>query len=787
MSSKSHAAAALATAIVFASAFVASAQPASPVVWTMPGNVVVPQTGAMAIDRSGAVTLTAVDVGVVIAEQVATTTMDIALSNAGSRPIEAQLLVPVPPGAVVRGFAFEGSAAEPTATLLPKIEARRTYEQIVAKVRDPALLEFAGYSLIRSSVFPIAARGKQKVRLTYEHVLTRSGDRVDYELPRSESLSYAVPWTISVRIKSKAPIATVYSPTHEVDTVRNGSNIVAVRTRPDATTSPGPFRISYLIAGDGVSASLLAHPAESDGGGYFLLLAGLPPRPADATGAETPRREVTLVIDQSGSMAGAKIDQARNAALQVLAGLEDGEAFNIIAYSDMPRSFASSPTIKTRESEQSARAFLQGLRANGGTNIYDALLEALRPAPPKDMLPLVLFLTDGLPTVGQISEAAIRKVAADRNPHHRRIFTFGVGTDVNAPLLDRIAADTRATTAYVLPGEDVEVKVSRVFEGLRGPVLTDPRISVFDADGRSAPHRVQDIIPAKLPDLFEGDQLVLLGRYVGGAPVTFVLDGEYLGQPREFRFTFTLDQATTRNAFVSRLWASRRIASLVDEIRQSGADEAARARGMASARLHAATPPGVSAAPALHSAASPASSGYPRLDELTDEIVRLSLEFGILTEYTSFLAREGTDLAHRDAVRSEARRQFQDRAIAVRSGLGAVNQAVNNASQIGQTTLNYGNRYYDRNMQRVETATVQQLSDRAFLRRGDRWIDSRVATRAQADLAPRRTVEFGGEEYRTLVDHLASQNRQGILALRGDVLVDIDGELVLVRGADGRK
>jgi len=168
-------------------------------------NVIIPQSRVIEImppPRRGiprpdpAIKITDVSVDVSILQQVATTTMDISLANPGRRRQEAELIVPVPVGAVVRGFTFQGAGKEPTATILPREEARRIYNEIVAKVRDPALLEFIGYNLVRSSVFPVEPGGTQKVRLTYEHLLPAEGDRVDYELPRSESLEYTVQWDI---------------------------------------------------------------------------------------------------------------------------------------------------------------------------------------------------------------------------------------------------------------------------------------------------------------------------------------------------------------------------------------------------------------------------------------------------------------------------------------------------------------------------------------------------------------------------------------------------------------
>ena len=719
-------------------------------------HIVVPQARSFGAAATQSVQVTEVNVGVVIVEQVATTTMDIHLQNPTSRRLEAELIVPVPDKSAVRGFTFQGAASEPTAELLARSEARQIYDRIVSKMKDPALLEFVGYNLIRSAVFPVEPNGTQKLRLTYEHLLSADGPRVDYVLPRSEAVDYGVPWRVAVKIKSKSPISTVYSPSHQLETTRAADGIVSARIAKDAVTQPGAFRLSYLLDSGGVTASLLAYPDPQIGGGYFLLLAGLPPKPAEH---DKIRREVTLVIDRSGSMNGEKLEQAREAALQVLAGLEDGEAFNVITYNQTVDVFSPQPVVKSRESEQNARKFIQGIRPQGGTNIHDALLEALRPTATKDTLPMVLFLTDELPTIGQTSEAAIRNVATKANPYNRRVFTFGVGVDVNTPLLENIAYETRATVNFVLPEEDVEVKVGSVFKKLAGPVFAEPKLQVLTTDGERAPSRVRDVLPQRLPDLFDGDQLVLLGQYSDEEPLVFRVTGNYLGKPREFKFQFDFAAATTRNAFVPRLWASRQIGVLMDGVREAGAD------------------PQTLAAVAAGNAAGPVD---PKLKELIDEIVRLSLEFGILTEYTAFLAREGTDLSQKDQILAEANRNFYGRAVGTRVGLSSVNQDNNLQYQKAQMCLNTRNEYWDANMQRVAITRVQQVNDRAFYRQQGRWVDSRLVESEQAR-QPRKTVEFGSPDFMQLVQKLASNNRQGCVSMGGDVVLEVDGEAILIK------
>ncbi|MEZ5962690.1 MAG: VIT domain-containing protein [Planctomycetota bacterium] len=715
-------------------------------------HVVVPSYRSFAPAPRQPIEIERVQARVEILEQTARTTLQVELRNPSSMQEEAVLLLPVPSEAAVSQFAFDGPAKEPTARLLPADEARRTYDEIVRKVRDPGLLEFAGARLIRTSVFPIAPRATSKVQLTYEHVLEADGDRVDYELLRSEAVGQTVPWEIVVDVRTKAPISMLYSPSHAVNTDKISARHHRLRVDRAAAAAPGAFRLAYLVErGATPAASLFAYPDPKVGGGYFLMLLGAPHR----TATVTPRREVTLVFDRSGSMAGEKMDQARAALQQVVEALDDGEAFNIIDYSTTVERFAERPVVKTPETLAQARRYIAALRPIGGTNIHDALLEALRQEVTPGTLPLVLFLTDGLPTVGCTAEQTIRDMVAAGNPAQRRIFAFGVGQDVNVPLLDRIAETTRGTSAYVLPGEDVEVKVGRVFRKLCGPVLANPELTTVDAQGAVTTRRVRERYPQLMPDVFDGDSAVLLGQYREDEPLRFVLVGDEGESRRRFSFEFDLAKASTKNSFVPRLWATRRVADLIDQVRQAGADTGR-------PRVAGADP-----------------FADPKLKELRDEILRLSAEFGILTEYTSFLATEGTQLDDWAGLLIGCQTELHNRAWSTRTGLPALNQGLN-LKVFGkeQTVLNPSNCYFDGNLARVETTAVQQICDRAFFRRGNQWIDGRLLS--AGNLQPVRTIQFGSPEHLQLVHKLASENRAGTLSLTGEIVLRIDGEVLAI-------
>jgi len=763
------------TAAVAAALFagLASAQQQAEFDLSTASHIIMPQRQSFAMHRhrQSDIIFEAVSANVEIVEQTAATTLELTLRNLSQRRAEAIILLPIPDDAAVSAFMFEGNSAEPTAKVLRRDEARRLYDQIVSQVRDPALLEFAGYSLIRSSVFPIEPGGSQRIRLTYESVLGGDGNRIDYILPRSESLDVAIPWNVSVDIRAKSPISMIYSPSHDLVETRKDAQHVHIAVADSSKQDRGSFRLSYLLERQGVTASLLAYPDPKVGGGYFLLLAGLP------ASSETPRdairREVTLVLDRSGSMAGEKLDQVKAAALQIIEGLDDGEAFNIIDYSNKAELFAKNPVIKSDETARQAREYLESLRPNGGTNIHDALLEALRQDTVEGLLPIVLFLTDGLPTVGRTSEISIRELLETGNEHNRRMFTFGVGGDVNVPLLDRLADISRGKPTYVLPGEDVEVKVAQTFRQLYGPVFADIGLSTrlpgapgepgVPDEGVDSTTLVRELIPAALPDVFAGDSIVLLGQYREDKPVTFVIEGNLLGEEKRFTFEFDFDSASTRNAFVPRLWASRRIAYLIDEIRQAGA--------------RIAEDPFATNTSIMEDA---------KYRELIDEIVRLSTEFGILSEYTSFLATEGTNLGNWNDLLAACSAELDGRAVQTRSGLSAINQSMNVSYGKSQTKLQYDNRYWNAQMQQVAGgANVQQMNDKAFIRQGAQWIDTQLVSR-QADIAPDRVVEFGSREHFDIVYALAEQNRQGCVALDGDILIEFNGENVLIRAAQQR-
>lgn len=719
-------------------------------------NIVIPQ-GRTIRTRTGieAVGIQSVHADISIEDQVATTTLEIVLSNASGSALETEMVLPVPEGAIVKGFVLDGiKSNEGQARILPREEARRIYESIVRQTRDPGLVEFLGTAAIRTSVFPVPANGTQKLRLSYEQIIKVDGNRVDYVLPRTESVTASgTQWTASISVKNAKPIGAVYSPSHQWTVERKGAGEIKMTIAKEQGNAPGSLRMSYVLSGsnDGMSTTVFTYPdpdVAGGKGGYFLIVAS----PGTVGDRPKVKRDVTVVIDRSGSMQGQKIEQAKKAALQTISALDNGESFNIIDYSDAVKAFNPTAVVKNADTLKNASDYINNIKAVGGTNLHDALIESLYVKPvDTSAMPLVLFLTDGRATIGQTAEIAICDNAAKANQFNRRVFSFGVGFDVNAPLLTTVAEAARGTSTFVMPDEDVEVKVGKVFRQLSGPTLASPTFTDTSAK-RGKSSLVAEVMPATLPDLFEGDQLVIVGQYLTTSSGTITLAGQSFGNAATHNITIDPGTASVRNAFVPRLWAGRKIAFLTDQIRRMGADS--------SAASHAA-----------------------EVKELTDEVVRLSTRWGILTEYTAFLADETTNLADAGTVRELAAAPAAA-AASDRGGMSGVAKEINQNVQKYQAELSTQNCWVDGQMRQVRITSVQNCGDQAMLRRNNRWVDTKIYQAVQAKKLDAtkvdQTITVGTKEYFTLCNTLEQQGRQTLLAQEGEIELLLDGKRVLI-------
>ena len=536
-----------------------------------------------------------------VRDQVAEVQVSQTFHNPGSAVLDAEYLFPMPDEGAIQNFVLLVDGKELPGRLLPKEEARRIYEEVVRTKRDPALLEYMGYGLFRTSVFPIPPGADRKVTLRYTQLCRRDRDVVQLDYPFGTQKFTAKPierLALTAHITSRDPIKSVYSPTHEASVERSGDHEATIKLEQHGVIPTADFRVVYTLSEGAVGATVLSYrPSESEDG-YFLVLASPQVKTADAKPAP---KTVVFVLDRSGSMSGKKIEQAKKAIHFVLDNLREGDTFNVIVYDDRVETYKPELQRYSAETRAEAVRWVDNIQAGGSTNIDGALKTALGLLTDDSRPNYLLFMTDGLPTVGEQRETAIAANAAAANKVHARIFAFGVGFDVNARLLDRLSGGSGGVSEYVKPDDDIETHVARFYGKFTSPVLSGIQIGLSGTD-------VNRTYPRDIPDLFDGGQLVWVGRYRQGGKTTLKLTGKVNGEARSFEFAAELagSSSGTNYDFVEKLWAVRRVGFIIDQIDMHGANK-----------------------------------------ELTDELVALSMQHGILTPYTSFLADERVPLGAR--------------------------------------------------------------------------------------------------------------------------------------------
>ncbi len=531
-------------------------------------------------------------VTVSIDEQVAVTKVEQTFRNNTNRQLEATYLFPVPKGASVNKFAMWVNGKEVKGEMVEADRAAAVYTDIVRRTQDPGLLEYVGSNLLRLRVFPIPPRGDQKVSLSFTCVNPTEGGLVEYVYPlRSDGKASRTleKFTLDCAITSRHAVQNVYSPTHAVKVTHTTDHTARAHFEAKGGTLDKDFQLFYALGGQDVGLTVLAHRPVKTEDGWFLMLVS--PRAELAESRQVPR-DMVFVLDTSGSMEGPKMEQAKKALKFCLGHLGQNDRFALMNFATTVNKYADRLKTADSDSVADARKWVDRLQATGGTAIDAAMAAALEMrANDTGRAFTVVFFTDGQPTVGETNPDAILKNVMAKRTDNTRIFTFGVGDDVNAVLLDRLADQTRAVSTYVRPEEDIEVKVSALYDKISHPVLTELKLKTGSGV------MLTEMYPNQLPDLFHGGQLVVLGRYNGHGAAALTLSGKVGEEAREFVYETTFPEKTgDERAFVEGLWARRKVGYLLDQIRTNGEQK-----------------------------------------ELKDEVIALAKKHGIATPYTSYL------------------------------------------------------------------------------------------------------------------------------------------------------
>jgi Ca-activated chloride channel homolog len=523
----------------------------------------------------------------------ATTSVEMAFFNPNSVQAEGDFMFGVPGNAAIHDLVMWMNGKEVKAELLSADEARRIYEETVRRVKDPALLEIAGDRLIRARVFPIPPGGEQRIRIKYSYAVPAEAGLYTFTYPlrvRGGGLKPPQKVTVLVQVDSPSPIKSILSPTHKIDVVAEGDKKAKVSYEGEKNEQEKDF-VLYIATGDkDVGVKVLSF-RDKGKDGFFMALVG-----AGYESAQDDKpmdKAVLFVIDTSGSMAeDGKIDQVRKALKYCLDHLNSGDKFNIVDFSTTARKFRDQLVPAEKAQLEDARKYANALEARGGTAIHDALKAVVELGRDVTMPFMVIFLTDGKPTIGTDDTEQLVNTVKGANLKNLRLFVFGAGYDVNAHLLDRLAQEDRGASSYVLPGEDIEQKVVALHQKISYPAFSDVSLKLLNI-------RTYDLFPAEMPDLFRGSVVTVLGRYEGSGDKAIELTGTMRGGRKTVTYEGTFTADDTSNDWLPRMWATRKVGYLLDQIRLKGEKQ-----------------------------------------ELKEEVIRLSKEFGIITPYTSFLVIE---------------------------------------------------------------------------------------------------------------------------------------------------
>jgi Ca-activated chloride channel family protein len=663
--------------------------------------------------------------------------------NRGGLIGEADYVFPLPKGAAFRDLKLSIDGQMVAGETMNAADARRIYEDIVRRQKDPALVEWMGHGLLRTRIFPIQPGEERRVVVRFESVAEREGDavRVDYfrgsaadgaavramrsgqEQNQTADRRSRTNFTLTYRAGGE--LGEAYSPTHELDVERDDAlRRVSIRGGgPDVTV------LVALRRSMAASVAVLTN-AQRDEPGYALITVT---PPTELAGTRMPR-DLTFVMDVSGSMSGRKLEQAKAAGRQLLRTLTDRDRFRVIDFSTDVRSFRDDFVFATEANIRAAVRYIDDLDATGSTNISGALEEALRGSRsgngsqeferegdqpdrrPRDngRLPLVLFMTDGAATVGERDPARIAARVA-RMRGDTRIFTFGMGADLNIGLIEQLAVDGRGTAHFVRPEENVERSVELVATRLRSPLMTDVRISV---DGDDV--RLSRMYPNGALDVFAGQDLVVLARYDGSGSANVVVRGRAGGREVRWATLRNFPREERDNAFVPRLWATQRIGWLAAEKRRNGGNA-----------------------------------------EIDDEIRHLGERFGIPTEFTSYLVLEPGMVANQSRDNANfsggARRADVGRA----AGASPAPSAPQSAPAQFEAARAASEQRQAKSVAAADLASVvatgtggaaetKRAGARIFRKEADRWVD----LRAKPDLQVYKVKAYS-RSYFTLLERIA--------------------------------
>ena len=660
------------------------------------------------------------NVNVKIEGQSAITKIDQSFYNPSNFQLEGFYIFPIPKGAIVNDFTMEINGRETKAELLDSEKARKIYEDIVRQMRDPALLEYSEQNIFKLRVFPIEPRSEKKISISYSQILESDNNLFEYIYPLNTEKFSAKPLknvSVKVDLKSNEQLTNIYCPTHNVDVVNKSDNHSIITYEETEVKPDKDFKLYFSRNSSQVGLSLLTYKSGNKDG-YFLLSAS-PSIEIDRSNIE--KKDISFILDVSGSMSGDKLLQAKKALLYCVENLNSGDHFNIIRFSTEAFSLFKEPESANNESRSSAKRFIDDLQAIGGTNIEEAFDLTFKNYKKSSRPHFIVFITDGMPTIGEMNDEKLAKRILNLNKDNSRIFTFGVGNEINTHLLDKLTDATKAWRTYVSEEEDIEIKISNFYDKIQSPVLSDLQLDFENIE-------VYQTYPKDLPDLFQGANLLVFGRYKNDGTAKVTLTGKLNGKQKEFYVLDEFSHSNDEYNFIPILWASRRIGYLLDMIRLNGENK-----------------------------------------ELVDEVTSLAREHGIITPYTSYLIMEDEEIRIRGGRLVEGLQSIAPKpelkklneadyfSMHEKSGSRSIRvseefQDLNTATNFDQTLQGNKRLYYtdSRGQKQNLTSQVRNVLGRAVYQQDKYWIDIELQKQQTKNI---KRIQFNSDEYYKLLNN----------------------------------
>ena len=535
------------------------------------------------------------NVDIAITDLIATVEINEVFWNDSDFTQKVIYLFPIPDKAIISDFKMKIGDKYYTGEVMEAERARMEFQELVKQNKNPALLEYMNEDYYRIEIPSFKPHEERAVSLTYTQELMNDNGLVKLVYPLEiESLLKTGIRKIAISgviTSNTSEIYFVDSDTHEIEKTLSDDQHSATFSFNRENFDPlSDFILKFGLGESEVEAYL---SSDSPDLGYNTFLLEIHPN-VSFEGYQP--KDVIFVLDKSGSMIGIKYEQAQKAARFIISRLYEEDRFNLILFNNVVESFRHYYNLFQSEKKKEAVDWILTSQAGGNTNIYGSLDAALRIFKNAQSVqnPILVFLTDGVPTSGITDPIAIVQHVNNFSADIKglRIFAFGVGYDVNTYILDLLTTNNNGQTYYVTEDESIETEIARLFSNISKPVLSDVHVEFF-GDGVE----IIDYLPNKGLTVYQDEPLKIYGRYTGSGKLTMKLSGMLGDMPFEQAYHF--DVTDDINPSISLLWASRQINDLVNRI-----------------RLYGETP------------------------EMKNEVIALSKQFSIPTAYTSYLVSD---------------------------------------------------------------------------------------------------------------------------------------------------